>query len=628
MSTKQEYPPSSSSRPSSTRRLLAVIRAAKSRFQNERPRTPVHPPPPSSSHQLPAPEDITSRLASKLGLNFKAARRISQAYVDKAVELQFLSQNRMSATQRRIVRTARRTESVNSFDVLQSKLRESQEQFYKHDIQSLLQQTMEMTEANHPHTGAPKQEETDEETEEEDQDTNHPSPDVPSETLQGSYDEDDEDSGDDGPADAEDVKALQNMEPRSICILAGMYHKGHTLPRRFEKIKLAEATGLTYRQIGIWYSNRRERNRPNREDDDEYSDSGSPFGFEDSPRGSTVEISTSERGTSEPSSSPMVHAKHSFKEIDLSSPKTPQEYDDDDDVDGVEVIEDEDEDMADTEVEDELDSPLGQYASRVTSLSSTLVDLEPLFAAENSPGSTKSSDSWAPASQSPSFVPPFVNVVFRSSATIPSFEDFHSISTEHSYPTAPASVGFGDLDFLGRQPPMEYPIREFRSGPSTQLPTYNTYSPSSPQTEEEIDDRPVKRPRVGGPHPLRRGLGSPMRYAPNQSTRPSKPRLGGVQQRRGAIAGSSSSPQSTGTTPVAIAPRPSTSSGSTLPQLQPANRGVKRSASSQDLSEPSSSSVAPLFTMPEIRHHKPMPRRSQSSRHGGALPLRPTMSMT
>lgn len=31
-----------------------------------------------------------------------------------------------------------------------------------------------------------------------------------------------------------------------------MYELGFHFPRRHEKIKLAEATGLTYRQIGIW----------------------------------------------------------------------------------------------------------------------------------------------------------------------------------------------------------------------------------------------------------------------------------------------------------------------------------------------------------------------------------------
>ncbi|KAG8927954.1 hypothetical protein FRC01_006666 [Tulasnella sp. 417] len=664
---------SSSSSSLSVSRLLSTIRGAKSRLQNERPRTTpnsVHPPPPAISHNLPAPEDITSRLASDLGLEFRVARKVSQVYVDKAVELQFLSQKRMGSTHKKIIRTARSSKAVADVNQLQNMLRDSQKRFYKRDIRSLLKQTTEMAKACYPNARAPELEDT------EDEDATSPTLKARGNSADGSDDEGADGESGGGPADAEDEKALQDMSVLSSCILTRMYEKGHTFPRRHEKIKLAEATGLTYRQIGIWYSNRRERNRPGRKNglapSSSFADSVSA-----ATRESTVEISTSGRETTE-ATSPVVQPHFGLNQLDFSDNRYTTSL-----SRAQELQQDIDDDMVATEVEDELDSPAGQDGSldgsRITSISTSASNLETMFVAGDSQSSVDSySDPWASV-----FASPFVDLPAESSANAPTFDFSLPTETpaEPSCSTATMSIGFHDLSFLQQPPPtmnaqsadflagfmagqaasssaqfltqtMAGPSQpvwqstprastgDYQTSPSTQPPSNyppsSSYLPYTPQNQDAADIRPSKRPRVGG------DSAGPGRLSPARPGGPSKSRNAGLQQRRMAIAnqltGSSRSQSGSvsrgpGPAHIAIAPRP-TSTGQTLaPSPNNPNRGVKRAASAQNLAQPSSATVNPMhLNNTSLRNIKPMPqqsaRRLQPSHSSLVLPRpQPAMAM-
>ncbi|KAG9051313.1 hypothetical protein FS837_009580 [Tulasnella sp. UAMH 9824] len=673
MSAEQASSSSSSSSSSlSVSRLLATIRGAKSRLQNERPRTtssPVHPPPPAISHNLPAPEDITSRLASDLGLEFKVARKVSQVYVDKAVELQFLSQKRMASTHKKIIRTARSSKAVADVNQLQNMLRDSQKRFYKRDIRSLLKQTTEMAKACYPNTRATEADDT------EDEDATSPTLQARGNSADGSDDEGADGESGGGPADAEDEKALQDMSVLSSCILTRMYEKGHTFPRRHEKIKLAEATGLTYRQIGIWYSNRRERNRPGRKNGlaptSSFADSVSA-----ATRESTVEISTSGRETE--ATSPVVQPHYGFSQLNFANdnrlaPSLSRAQD---------LQADLDDDMAATEVEDELDSPAGQDGSldgsRITSVSTSASNLESMFvAAGDSQSSVDSySDPWASV-----FGGSFVDLPAESSASAPTFDFSLPTETpaEPSCSTATMSIDFHDLSFLqqpattmnaqsaeflagfmagqaassnaqfltqtmaGPSQPVwqstpRTPVGDYQSSPPSQppsnYPASSNYLPYTPRNQDAADVRPPKRQRVGGE------TAGPSRLSPPRSGAPSKSRNAGLQQRRMAIAAQSTSSSRNqsgsvprGPTPIAIAPRPTSSSQNLATHSNNANRGVKRAASLQNLAPTSSATVNPmLLNNTTLRNIKPMPqqgaRRLQPSHPGPVLPLaQPAMAM-
>ncbi|KIO31858.1 hypothetical protein M407DRAFT_217124 [Tulasnella calospora MUT 4182] len=668
-----EQASSSSSSSLSVSRLLSTIRGAKSRLQNERPRTTpnsVHPPPPAISHNLPAPEDITSRLASDLGLEFRVARKVSQAYVDKAVELQFLSQKRMGSTHKKIIRTARSSKAVADVNQLQNMLRDSQKRFYKRDIRSLLKQTTELAKACYPNTRATELEDT------EDEDATSPTMKARGNSADGSDDEGADGESGGGPADAEDEKALQDMSVLSSCILTGMYEKGHTFPRRHEKIKLAEATGLTYRQIGIWYSNRRERNRPGRKGglapSSSFTDSVSA-----ATRESTVEISMSGRETTE-ATSPIVQPHFGFNQLNFTNENrfAPS-------LTGAqELQQDLDDDMAATEVEDELDSPAGQDGSldgsRITSVSTSASNLESMFVpAGDSQSSVDSySDPWASV-----FASSFVDLPAESSANAPTFDFSLPTETpaEPSCSTATMSIDFHDLSFLQQpattmnaqsadflagfmagqaasssaqflthtiagpsqtvwQPTTRPSVGDYQTSPPTQppsnYPTPSTYLPYAPRNQDAADVRPSKRPRVGG------DTASPGRLSPARSAGPSRSRDAGLQQRRMAIAGQSTGSSRNqsgsvprGSAPIAIAPRPAPPSQNLASRPNNPNRGIKRAASSQNLAQTSSATVNPmLLNNNTLRNIKPMPqqsaRRLQPSHPGLVLPLaQPAMAM-
>lgn len=645
-------------------RLLSTIRGAKSRLQNERPRsTPnsVHPPPPAISHNLPAPEDITSRLASDLGLEFRAARKVSQVYVDKAVELQFLSQKRMGSTHKKIIRTARSSKAVADVNQVQNMLRDSQKRFYKRDIRSLLNQTMEMAKTCYPKTRATELEDT------EDEDATSPTPKTRGESADASDDEGADGESGGGPANAEDEKALQDMSVLSSCILTRMYEKGHTFPRRHEKIKLAEATGLTYRQIGIWYSNRRERNRPGRKGGLAPSSSFTSAAT----RESTVEISTTGRETAE-ATSPVVQTHYGFSQLNFANDNGFATS-----LTGAQDLQAEmDDDMVATEVEDELDSPAGQDGSmdgsRVTSLSTSVSNLESMFAPGDSQTSVDSySDPWASM-----FATSFVDLPAEPSTNAPTFDFSLPTETpaEPSCSTATMSIDFNDLSFLqqptpamnaqsaeflagfmagqaasssaqflthtmaGPSQPMwqgttQASVGDYQPGPSTQpsnnYSTASTYLPYSPQTQDATEARPSKRQRTGG------DASGPGRSSPARQTGPSK-------QRRMAIANpstggprSAAHPSAAPRAPahIAIAPRPTPTTQNLAPHPSNTHRGVKRAASAQNLNQPSSATVNPmLLNNGSLRNIKPMPhqssRRLQPSHPGMVLPLaQPAMAM-
>ncbi|KAG8916477.1 hypothetical protein FRC02_003807 [Tulasnella sp. 418] len=73
-----------------------------------------------------------------------------------------------------------------------------------------------------------------------------------------SAEESDEDpaAGDDGDANKADEQVFKEMSVCSSTLLAKMYERTITFPKRHRKIRLSQETGLTYRQIGIWFSNR------------------------------------------------------------------------------------------------------------------------------------------------------------------------------------------------------------------------------------------------------------------------------------------------------------------------------------------------------------------------------------
>ncbi|KAG8906746.1 hypothetical protein FRB99_006237 [Tulasnella sp. 403] len=233
----------------SLKSFLQTIRSAKAASSPGQSTSPKFTQSPPISYDLPAPEDITSRLSEK-HLPFKLARKVSQSYVEKAVDLQFHFQHGQRHHSK-IISAAEASPYTSNISHLQSKLCASQKTAYKTHLQSLLNQTISLAKDGYTQ---PEPEETEDE---------EPAPSTCKLPADGT-EEDEDGEGERSQANPEDEQALQNMSARASALLSMMYERGFTFPRRWEKIKLAEATGLTYRQIGIWYSNRRERNRPGR----------------------------------------------------------------------------------------------------------------------------------------------------------------------------------------------------------------------------------------------------------------------------------------------------------------------------------------------------------------------------
>ncbi|KAG8957983.1 hypothetical protein FRC03_009558 [Tulasnella sp. 419] len=248
-----EATPASASRMETFKNLISSIRPAK--IQLQRPQQQAIPPqsspstPPSTN--LFSPEDITSTLIHT-GLEFKLARSVSQTYLDRAVQLQLASQSRLAAAQRDITPKARSSKVVSSLSQLQSKLRKSQERVYRRELKILFDKTIALAKDRLAKAKQPTEETSDDEDGQR----------LRTQSAEGS--DEDPAAGDDGAANEADEKAFKEMSARSSVLLAKMYERGITFPKRHEKIRLSQETGLTYRQIGIWFSNRRERNRPGR----------------------------------------------------------------------------------------------------------------------------------------------------------------------------------------------------------------------------------------------------------------------------------------------------------------------------------------------------------------------------
>ena len=218
------------------------------------------PPPVIPHSSLSSPEDITSTLIEQ-GLSFKLARSVSQAYLDKAVQLQLHSQASLASNHRHVAhsRPSSRLSSHKGLLQLQTKLRKAHEKVYRRDLSTILSKTIQLAKVRLQAAQASQRPEDSED----DRDAKN-----------GEEEDEEEVAGEDGSVNADDEKALQDMSAvcqhffvlhqsrnissiplqRSSVLLSRMYERGFTFPRRYEKIKLAEETGLTYRQIGIWVS--------------------------------------------------------------------------------------------------------------------------------------------------------------------------------------------------------------------------------------------------------------------------------------------------------------------------------------------------------------------------------------
>lgn len=119
----------------------------------------------------------------------------------------------MGSTHKKIIRTARSSKAVADVNQVQNMLRDSQKRFFKRDIRSLLNQTMEMAKTCYPKTRATELEDT------EDEDATSPTLKARGESADASDDDGADGESGGGPANAEDEKALQDMSVVSGIVL-------------------------------------------------------------------------------------------------------------------------------------------------------------------------------------------------------------------------------------------------------------------------------------------------------------------------------------------------------------------------------------------------------------------------
>ncbi|KAG8881165.1 hypothetical protein FRB98_004516 [Tulasnella sp. 332] len=274
----QPLPPPRS-RINSLKGLFSSIRDSRSRIKHQRTKGPKVPSAPALPSSLAPPVDITTTLLDR-GMKFNDARAVSSAFIDQGVKVQFASQQRHAKTQKNALRRARTSKVMENIGHFQEKLRNTQQKIYNSDLHSLFRKTMGMVETTFPAPTVVDLSDSDDDEEAEEQPrrvveatTDNMEDEVAEETV-----EDDDIAA---PASKEEQNAMGELTPEITAVLIDIYNNGFVFPDRQEKIKLAQATNLTYRQIGIWFSNRRDRQRKAEAKASRYNeDSESEFEYE------------------------------------------------------------------------------------------------------------------------------------------------------------------------------------------------------------------------------------------------------------------------------------------------------------------------------------------------------------
>ncbi|KAG8989541.1 hypothetical protein FRB93_003605 [Tulasnella sp. JGI-2019a] len=248
--------PSPRSRINTLKGLFSSIRDSRARIMHERSKGPKTPSTPALPSELTPPVDITTRLLER-GMPFTDARAVSSAFIDNGVQVQFASQQRHAKTQKKALRRARTSKVMENIGHFQEKLRNTQQKIYNSDLRSLFDKTMGMVKSAPTVVDLSDSEEDEEEIVEQPQVVQVADEELDGEVLVETV-QDDEASA---PATNEEQNVMGEVTPEVTAVLIDVYNHGFTFPDRQEKIKLAQTTNLTYRQIGIWFSNRRDRQR-------------------------------------------------------------------------------------------------------------------------------------------------------------------------------------------------------------------------------------------------------------------------------------------------------------------------------------------------------------------------------
>ncbi|KDQ19739.1 hypothetical protein BOTBODRAFT_142470 [Botryobasidium botryosum FD-172 SS1] len=226
--------PSSTSAIDCLKRIICACEDIQQRFPTVGDPAALHSdasPPPSLT--LAAPPDIIPQL-SALGLSEDVARSLSAIYVEKVESLRHAHRTQFTASYAQLSQLPRPHESV-PMSRLAEKLQAASEKVFSRNCARFIEEALHLARVRVQ----------------------------PEEADESSVDSDDNGgaSSDSWSDESDDEGETQNLDPKFYPVLENLYQKNIHFPKRHEKAHLSRLTGLSYRQVGVWFQNRRERDR-------------------------------------------------------------------------------------------------------------------------------------------------------------------------------------------------------------------------------------------------------------------------------------------------------------------------------------------------------------------------------